>query len=95
METVSPETTARNSFITQKKAVCIFCHWKIFKYQSTDFEIFKYRVSQKDLNDKTRSREEYHITTDEIWRTVHSKTSQVYLERTKLLHNTTARWQAD
>jgi hypothetical protein len=44
---------------------------------------------------KTRSREEKHITTDEIWRTVHSNTSQVYLECSKLLHNTTARWQAD
>jgi hypothetical protein len=44
---------------------------------------------------KTRSREKYHITTDEIWRTIHSNTSEVYLERAKLLHNTTARWQAD
>jgi hypothetical protein len=44
---------------------------------------------------KTRSLEEYHITTDEIWRTIHSNTSQVYLERAKLLYNTTARWQAD
>jgi hypothetical protein len=54
-----------------------------------------YRVFQKDLNDKTRSREEYHITTDEIWRTIHSNTSHVYLERAKLLHNTSASWQAD
>jgi hypothetical protein len=52
-------------------------------------------VFQKDLNNKTRSHEEYHITTDEIWRTIHSNTSQVYLEYAKLLHNTTARWQAD
>ena len=44
---------------------------------------------------KTRSREEYHITTDQIWYTIHSNTSQVYLERAKLLHNTSARWQAD
>jgi hypothetical protein len=51
-------------------------------------------VFQKDLNDKKRSREKY-ITTDEIWRTIHSNTSQVYLERAKLLHNTTASWQAD
>jgi hypothetical protein len=28
------------------------------------------------------------------WRTIHSNTLQVYLERAKWLHNTTARWQA-
>jgi hypothetical protein len=42
---------------------------------------------KKILTIKTRFREEYHITTDPIWRPIHSNTSQVYLESAKLLHN--------
>ena len=58
--------------------------------------IYIYKASFKRIwTIKTRSREEYHITTDQIWRTIHSNTSQVYLECAKLLHNTTARWKAD
>ena len=34
----------------------------------------RHRWNKKDLNDKTRSRKEYRITTDQIWRTIHSNT---------------------
>jgi hypothetical protein len=66
------------------------------KYHSSLFDHANNTGSfNKIFTKKTRSREEYHITTDEIWRTVHSDTSQVYLERAKLLHNSNARWQAE
>jgi hypothetical protein len=43
---------------------------------------------------KTRFCEECLFTADEVWRTIHSNTSQVYLEHAKLVCNITARWQA-
>jgi hypothetical protein len=54
-------------------------------------------VNRLDIHglSKTFERQEYHITTDGIWGTIHSNTSQVYLVYAKLLHNTTAKFQAD